>query len=555
MKDATQLAAEITAFTKSGGPLTKRIRLAADGSITSDGSECVMARGVARRVPIGDVKEFAALLDNINPNQAIALGALRPDLPGEVGVVTKHNLNGHARPDVIARTGSDILYRKGQPAFALLDFDTKGLSPDVAKQLDATGGFWPALVAVLPDLHSTAHVIRRSTSAGLSRTDTGEQLPGSNGQHGFVAVQDGTDIERFLKTLHARCWLAGFGWMMVGVAGHLLERSIIDRSVGGPERLVFEGAPILDPPLMQDAESRKPSATDGDVLDTIAACPPLTVVEKQAFAKLRAEASQQLQTESNTAREAFIARQTQRLMARRTDLSQDAAKRVIERQCRGVLLPDVELPFSDRELAGVTVADVLADPARFDGCVLADPIEGVEYGRTTAIIMRRRDGTPWIHSFAHGRTTYELKFDARSIRLAINQSSDPVETFIKHALAGDLNKVEEKQLLDDVALRAGVGVRIVTAELKSARWQREQELSQERRSRRLAERTDPRPQILNPAIDAPWLPIAQTLDSVLGVSPAAKPPTRNIDSVVTQARKLAVPNTHAFTNSNAAEEE
>jgi hypothetical protein len=368
-------------------------------------------------------------------------------------------------------------------------------------RIDAVGGFWPALVAILPDLYSTAHVIRRSTSAGLSRTDTGEQLPGSNGQHGFVAVQDGIDIERFLKTLHARCWLAGFGWMMVGVAGHLLERSIIDRSVGGPERLVFEGAPILDPPLAQDAESRRPAATDGDALDTIAACPPLSVVEKQAFAKLRAEASQQLQTESNTVREAFIARQTQRLMARHTYLSQDAAKRVIERQCRGVLLPDVELPFSDPELAGVIVADVLADPARFDGCVLADPIEGVEYGRTTAMVMRRRDGTPWIYSFAHGRTTYELKFDARAVRSAINQASNPLDVFIKHALAGDLNKVEEKQLLDDAALRAGVGVRIVTAELKSARWQREQELNQERRSRRLAERTDPRPQILNPAID------------------------------------------------------
>ena len=262
MKD-TQLAVEITAFTKSDGPLTKRIGLATDGSITSDGSECVMARGVARRVPIANIKQFAELLDNINSNQAIALGMLRPDLPGEVGVVTKKELNGHARPDVIARTGSDILYCKGQPAFALLDFDTKGMPHGVAKRLDATGGFWPALVAILPDLRSTAHLIRRSTSAGLSRTDTGEQLPGSNGQHGYVAVQDGTDIERFLRTLHARAWLAGFGWMMVGVAGHLLERSIVDRMVGGPERLVFEGAPILVPPLVQEAESRRPLATDG----------------------------------------------------------------------------------------------------------------------------------------------------------------------------------------------------------------------------------------------------------------------------------------------------
>ncbi len=435
MKPANKLAVEITAFTKSNGPLTKRIRINNDGALASDGSECVMSRGVARRIPITDVKQLAVLLDQTNSNQAIALGSLRPDLADEVAVVTKKEMNGHARSDVIARTGTDILYRNGQPAFALLDYDTKGMPPDVAKRLDGMGGFWPALVAILPGLHSAAHVIRRSTSAGLSRTDTGEQLPGSNGQHCFVAVQDGTDIERFLTTLHARAWLAGFGWMMVGVAGHLLERSIVDRMVGRPERLVFEGSPILDPPLMQDAESRRPIASDGDMLDTITACPPLTVVEKQAFAKLRAEASQPLQAESTKARETFIARQVQRLMARCTNLSQDAAKRVIERQCRGVLLPDVELTFTDPELAGVTVGDVLADPARFDGCVLADPIEGVEYGRTTAKIMRRADGMPWINSFAHGHTTYELKFDVRAIRLAIGQASDPVRT-LHQARAG-----------------------------------------------------------------------------------------------------------------------
>jgi len=58
-------------------------------------------------------------------------------------------------------------------------------------------------------------------------------------------VQNGADIERFLRELHARCWLAGLGWMMVGAAGQFLERSIVDRMVGSPERLVFEGSPIL----------------------------------------------------------------------------------------------------------------------------------------------------------------------------------------------------------------------------------------------------------------------------------------------------------------------
>ena len=67
------------------------------------------------------------------------------------------------------------------------------------------------------------------------------------------------------------------------------------------------------------------------------------------------------------------------------------------------------LPFDDADLAGETVADVLADPTRFEDATLADPLEGVAYGAGKAKIMVRADGMPWIHSFAHGRSVYELK--------------------------------------------------------------------------------------------------------------------------------------------------
>ena len=101
-------------------------------------------------------------------------------------------------------------------------------------------------------------------------------------------IKDGSDAERFLRTLHERCWLAGLGWLMVGAAGQLLDRSIIDRMVGGPERLVFEGGPVLAPPLVQDKESRRPIAVEGAVLDTLAMCPPLTLVERARLKELKA---------------------------------------------------------------------------------------------------------------------------------------------------------------------------------------------------------------------------------------------------------------------------
>jgi hypothetical protein len=456
---------EITVFVKSGGPLTKRISLSADGAIKRDNSACRMSRGGAQRTQVANIQQFAALIE-LPPNQAIALGALRPGLPDQVEVVTKAKLvNGVAQPNVIARTGNNIIYRKGQPAFALLDFDTKGMPPDVAAELKRLGGFWEALLSVLPALSSVARVTRLSTSAGLFRSDTGERLPGSEGRHVYLLVQDGTDVERFLRALHDRCWHAGLGWMMVGAAGQLLERSVIDRMVGGPERLVFEGGPVLEPPLEQDRESRRPVAVDGDALNTVAACPPLPIVETAKLDELRARARQLLKPEAAKARAAFIVRQAPRI-AERTGVSMAAARRIVARQCDGILLPDVELIFDDEEFKGCTVADILADPARFEGATLADPLEGIEYGPCKAKVFIRRDGTLWINSFAHGGVTYQLKYDAAAVRRAIERGD---EDFIEVASAADLTKKEEKELCDYEADRSGTSRQAVAAMLKDAR--------------------------------------------------------------------------------------
>jgi hypothetical protein len=247
---------EIVLFSKDDGPLTKRISLGPNGKIVSDGSQCIMASGTARRIVLSSLREFADLIGSLGMNQAIALGALAADLPDEVRIVPKHKLNGGAA-GIIARTQNFISFRPGQPALMLLDFDIKGQPPQVRQRLAEFGGFWPALVSVLPELTTVARIERASTSAGLFRTDTGNGFPGSGGAHVYLLVKDGTDIPRFLKALHERCWLAGLGWTMVGTAGQLLERSVVDYLVGTPERLVFEGPPVLDWPLAQDLERRR----------------------------------------------------------------------------------------------------------------------------------------------------------------------------------------------------------------------------------------------------------------------------------------------------------
>jgi hypothetical protein len=535
---------EITRLAKSDGPLTKRIYLDAVGKIISDASACTMAAGAANRVRIAGMHELAELIATLGQHEAIALGALRSDLPDHVQVVTKHKLdalNGTPQPDLIARTGGHIMFRPQRPAFALVDYDTKGMPKDVEKRIDDYGGFWPALVAVIPGLAGAARLLRRSTSAGLYRTDTSERLPGSNGLHVYLEALDGADIERFLKTFHARCWLAGFGWMMVGAGGQLLERSIVDRMVGAPERLVFEGAPVVEPPLAQDQESRRPIVHDGEALDTVATCPPLTIVEQAKLRELRAKEAHRLAGDSAKARKAFIKDQAER---------HGVAPEVIERQCRGVLLPTIVLPFDDPELAGTTVADILADPARYDGETLADPLEGVEYGRCKARVMLRPDGVPWINSYAHGRTVYQLKLDAAAVRAAIDKAEkdQAVTVFVRLALHADLAADEVEELRNVAAERAKVGKRAIEERLKAARQEQARQRAREELDRRIAEGRDPRPQLPAPADKAEWLPQIQAIDEVLSNVSALEPPMRDDEGFVEAVHVRRVRGTHLLTS-------
>src|SRR6516164_2538389 len=158
---SNQCRIEITAFVKSGGPLSKRIALAPDGSVRSDGSACLMVRGTAERLHVADIGELAAVIEKTRSDQALALGALRPGLPDRVEVVTKQKLNG--QPNTIARTTTDIFFLKEKPALALLDFDAKGMPPQIAERMKELGGFWSSLLSMLPALGPAAHVIRRST--------------------------------------------------------------------------------------------------------------------------------------------------------------------------------------------------------------------------------------------------------------------------------------------------------------------------------------------------------------------------------------------------------
>ena len=548
---STGPAITLTKFTNAGGSsLTKRVFLTGD-ALDSDKSAMVMSSGIADRLVVDGLAGLGELIETLKLSQALALGGLRSDLPDKVDVTTIKKLgNGTPRIDLIARTNENITYNG--PAFVLLDFDTKGMPPAVAAKLDRLGGFWPALLTVLPELRKMARLTRSSTSAGLSRTDTGEAIPGSDGIHVFIVIKDGANSDRFLKTLHDRCWLAGFGWMWIDAAGRAQQRSIIDRSVGQSGRLVFESGPLLDPPLVQDKIKRRPIVIEGDDMLDSSVCPPLSIAEQSRAEELKAKDRARVKPEEMKQREKCIVKRTKKLRAAKPDLTEKAARQIIIRQYEGILRPDVVLPWDDSELSGCTVADVLADPAKFAGETMSDPLEGPEYGRCVAMVMIRNDGTPWIHSFAHGRTIYALKYDAASVRKAMEaaEKADVVKVFTSFSVIADLDGIEAEELRQLAMRLSGVGLKVINGVLRATKEQHKAKALASWREYLAANRQDPRPRIAAPWLDAPWLPVIEAMSGVIGTVEAKTPPSRDIDDDAMWVRKLSIPNTHSFTSAN-----
>ena len=553
---ASGLVFGCTVLSKTGGPLTKVITLTPDGKIHSDGSTCIMSTGMAHRRHM-TLEAFGQLIARLEHNQAIALGQLRHDLPDVVRVVTKAQLPPDHPPDVVARSQEHIGYETNAPALILIDVDTKAMPPAVRQRVDELGGLYEAIVSVLPELAQTGRVIRSSTSSCLYRTDTDAAVPGSEGAHVFVLATDGSDAERFLRTLHDRLTIAGFGWMTVGRGGQVLRRSLVDRSVYDGARLVFEADPALHPQLTQDTAARAPRVYPGPAMDTREVLRDLTIVEKAKLQEIEWEERSRVAPEAHKAQRAFIDSQAEKIVAK-TGCRPDAARKVVALQIKGVLLPDVVLEFDDEDLRSPTVGDVLAALDKFVGLTLSDPLEGPSYGRTKAKIMRRADGSLWIHSYAHGRSIYELKFDAAAVEAAImaGKEVDAADILVRMLPRAEVDKTAEDKLKTLAVARAKVKLRSLASRIKDAREETKEEHARERREHRARSRTnDKRIKLEVPRSDAPFIPIMAALNEVRGAAPDPEPPMRDVGGKMACVRVRKVPHMHALTADGANGEE
>jgi len=188
----------------------------------------------------------------------------------------------------------------------------------------------------------------------------------------------------------------------------LLFRTIIDLSVGSPERLDFVAGAVCHDGLEQRLPD--PEYTAGELLDT-ELLEELTTEEDAQYQQLVDQIKEKAKPTQNTVRAEYVDHEADKLVqAPASGLDLEKARIIIESRQHYILEDDDVLYFAHRKRDGVSVTDVLNAGDKYNGKSLADPLEP-EYdnGSMTKAVFYWNDGNPIIHSFAHGSIKYKFK--------------------------------------------------------------------------------------------------------------------------------------------------
>lgn len=363
-----------------------------------------MTNGIAEQKTIS-FADFCASFDENDEKTAYGYGVFDRNLGDSVKIVTAKRVQ--STPNAIARTREFFAFEKS-PGVLMLDHDP-GKN---GRNLESPAALMDILADIDPIFSRSAYFARGSVSSGVERT--GEHNGAKSAPRGFhiyIPVLEASQIPRIGEFLYKKLWLAGFGHIEIATSGAILQRTLIDACVFTPERLDFVGKPIIDGAGLT---WRPPEAVfrDGEFL-TPHLLTDLSANDEKIFQNLIDAAKSEARSESNRVSEKWQRIHIERLIDNGVSAVQaekqirDLAKRT------GELPDDFELHFANLGVA--TVRDVRADPERYNDQALADPIEGPDYGRTTAKFWHNAPhGRPLIHSMAHGGCRYFFASDAKS---------------------------------------------------------------------------------------------------------------------------------------------
>lgn len=380
----------ITIFTSENGQLNKSIH--SDGTKTSN---ALLYKGKFISKEISTLKILQKEIKKIKPTQALGLGVNKH---AKIGVITSRNNNPKN-----ARSKENFEWNKNINII-LLDYDYfEGL-----KECNSPSDFRSMLIDIDPIFSNAEMLILPSSSSRIFKDN--KLFLNSKGLHCYLMVKG--DVDTFKNNLWYSCWAKGYGAIKLASDGSVLSRTVFDKAVFSPERLIFESAPNLDDDLIQ--EKTTPYYNKGVVLDISNMENHITKGQK-----IESDDKHKAKDSSKEKNNTYI-KQNVRTLVKKGYTETDATKIVKARTGEyGVIYTTDTITFQNGDTCK---AENLT--REHNGMYCLDPIEP----EAAPAIINISDETKNIWSFLHGGKKYEiiepnndvqLKISTKAIELAI----------------------------------------------------------------------------------------------------------------------------------------
>ncbi|MFW9605591.1 MAG: hypothetical protein ACMV0I_03405, partial [Pseudomonas sp.] len=359
---ASDACARLTVFT-SIKTLTKTYRVDFyTKKLKKDDKSGLMPSGEYATECVASVADLYALIQTLNPRQAISLGVA--DKPTG-RITTTDKLKKGESNGAITRTKANFKPYEGA-GFLFVDLDHHESKP-----YNNPAEAYQYLIERVPELSEAQALAIPSSSSYIYGAD-GREYNGFRGCHVYFLIKDSADLKRATDTLFDRLQLNNEGdtgaiRYDISTSGALLLRGRIDASVGSHERLIYAGGANL----LNGATQRRDAYLYNQhaaPVDSISAIPDLSKEEAESLEKMRADAK----IAARPAQLAFIERQP--FIKQLPETERTAAVRdYIKRFDRGYLPVDTVLYFYDNTQK--TGREILDAPHLYHGKRLRDPAD------------------------------------------------------------------------------------------------------------------------------------------------------------------------------------
>ena len=262
---------------------------------------------------------------------------------------------------------------------------------------------------VFPSFKSMRRIYKTSSSYGVKKD--GFPLNDTNGYHCYVIVPSRL-IKPIADHIYNSLWCSGHGFIYISKVGAPLHRSLLDKAVISPERIIYTAPAQVLPPLTKDDTQYKVLEGDDHLYDGNHREKWARVEKELNNIGLKEAANQAIEKakelsrpECKIVRENYIQKESVKYIAK--GYSKEQARHIVESRCDGILVGDDIVILSNGK--HVSVVEILDTPAKYHRETLYDPNEPEE-GPGRAILYVNGNSII-ISSRLHGGITYRLMID------------------------------------------------------------------------------------------------------------------------------------------------